>query len=275
MHAMPADTPTPTKRPRRLTFRRVLLAVVLGLAAWWGVGWWLSPKPVLFLRYYDQDSAPQRSRRMPSASFLVELDPQDRVLVWRQSPSADISLDHFDLRSRSTPPPELLTQADYDMQSARRDAVKGSHLLANGIPAHRTDQRDGFDHLRSYPEWKQSVRLRYVSFGPLDRVLMHMPVVSNWLYRPQIGVWHDEGGRFLWSVPKYDTWGGDDGSTYVLTNEIGRFVVFVQSLGRQHEISVMEIPLTSNSPWWSRSAGLLTTSLVLFARRRRRGLIVA
>jgi hypothetical protein len=53
MDEMPADVPTPDKRFRRLTVRRVLLAVVLGLVAWWGVGWWLSPRPLWVRAFPD------------------------------------------------------------------------------------------------------------------------------------------------------------------------------------------------------------------------------
>jgi hypothetical protein len=44
MHAMPDAPPTPARR-RRLTFRRVLLAVVPGLAAWWGNSELLALRP--------------------------------------------------------------------------------------------------------------------------------------------------------------------------------------------------------------------------------------
>src|SRR5262245_25891486 len=47
MHAMPSLS----LPHRRLTFKRLFLALVLGLAAWWGVGWWLSPRPLYTLAY--------------------------------------------------------------------------------------------------------------------------------------------------------------------------------------------------------------------------------
>jgi len=49
MHAMSSAILTPAQRPRHLTLRRVLLAIVLGLAAWWGVGLCLSPRPLYTL----------------------------------------------------------------------------------------------------------------------------------------------------------------------------------------------------------------------------------
>src|SRR5262245_25824472 len=53
MHAMRVEALRPVHKPRRLTFRRMLLALVLGLSAWWGVGWWLAPRPLYTLRYPD------------------------------------------------------------------------------------------------------------------------------------------------------------------------------------------------------------------------------
>src|SRR5690242_7403317 len=50
MHPMPL--PSPAAKPRRrLTLRRVLLALMLGVMAWWGVGWWLAVRPDIVLRY--------------------------------------------------------------------------------------------------------------------------------------------------------------------------------------------------------------------------------
>ena len=47
MNAMPADAHTPAKHPRRLTLRRVLLVVALGLTACLGTAWWWTRESLL------------------------------------------------------------------------------------------------------------------------------------------------------------------------------------------------------------------------------------
>src|SRR5262245_37467712 len=83
MPTMHTDTPIPAKRPCRLTFHRVLLAVVLGLAAWWGVGWWLSPRPLYTLRF--PLSGPYRLPSVPQAFviFRVGISEGRELLVLR------------------------------------------------------------------------------------------------------------------------------------------------------------------------------------------------
>jgi ferric-dicitrate binding protein FerR (iron transport regulator) len=72
MHAMPSSPPTPAKCPRRLTPRSVLLALVLGLAAWRGVGWWLSPRPLYTLRYeYEEDVNSSRAETLKAKPFRL------------------------------------------------------------------------------------------------------------------------------------------------------------------------------------------------------------
>jgi hypothetical protein len=73
MHAMPSSSAT---RRRRLTFKRIFLALVLGLVTWWGVGWWLSPRPLYTLKYPDRGWIDARHRVLlfPSMPASTEAD---------------------------------------------------------------------------------------------------------------------------------------------------------------------------------------------------------
>jgi hypothetical protein len=270
MYAMPADTPIPAKLPRRLTFRRVLLAIVLGLAAWWGVGGWLSAKPQLLLRFADSGISTLPGPGYINASFSVDKEGEELLLIIRSDVSAAgrMTVERFNLTTgqqmsaRDYTPKEFFNSPDFPDTSVK-------YLLSNGMKRHQLRIMDGFDYLRDYPEWKQSVRMRYISYGPLDPWLRELPGLGRWLYRPSVGIWDDEGGRFLWSVPQYDTRSDEGRRTDVMTNESGRVVIVVQSMEKQHEVAVVEIPLPITSPWWSRAIGLLVAAFVLFTRRRR------
>src|SRR5436190_3521708 len=84
MLAMPEVPSTPFRR--RLTFKRVLLALVLGLSSWWGVSWWLSPRPLYTLHLGRDPDHPGR-RGYLSVSFL---DPAHTFLrVTHELPRTD------------------------------------------------------------------------------------------------------------------------------------------------------------------------------------------
>src|SRR5262245_48404102 len=51
---MPAVSPIPVRRSHNLTVRRVLLALVVGLVAWWSTSRWLEPKSQYSLRFQNQ-----------------------------------------------------------------------------------------------------------------------------------------------------------------------------------------------------------------------------
>ena len=260
---------------RRLTIRRILLALVLGLAAWWGVGWWLIPRAALALRFPDLGSIQLPGSFYSPAVFQVALDTQDLFHVCRPNypVAGSITVERFDLRKGELLKSEGFAATEY--RRHHRMTQEGTWLLLNGVMAVSSDTPGKFEHLRDYPEWEQSVRFRYASYGPLDEVREYFPDVVRWMNRPSVGVWDDAGDRFLWSAPAYDTRRGGLNWTDILTNERGRFVVVIQSGEKQHDIAVLELPIARISPWWPRSAGLLTTALVLFARRRRRGLSAA
>jgi hypothetical protein len=75
----PPCSPTPARR--RLTFKRVLLALVLGLVAWWGLAWWTYPRPLYTKRYpghLDSDKHTDWFRGLLQAQ---PLDAQGTYLV--------------------------------------------------------------------------------------------------------------------------------------------------------------------------------------------------
>src|SRR4051794_27820406 len=99
MHAMSASTPTPARRPR-LTLKRVLRALVLGLAAWWGVGWWLAVRPDCTLRFPGHRALRHADGAM-IAQFRVfpGFDRHDvlAVLIPNYPASDSVTLDNYDL----------------------------------------------------------------------------------------------------------------------------------------------------------------------------------
>jgi hypothetical protein len=84
MHAMPPPVPSPR---RRLTFNRLLLALVFGLAAWWGVGWWLSPRALYTLKYPNDAGYP--SEVMPPYFNASPLDRDGKFMLVVTSDSCD------------------------------------------------------------------------------------------------------------------------------------------------------------------------------------------
>jgi hypothetical protein len=133
--------PSPPPR-RRLTFKRLLLALVLGLGAWWGVGWWLSPRPVFALRHTDQVAVYLPGTQIRVAGFHVELDQENRLFVWRRNyPAAGkTTVEQYNLLAGPNPTKEVLAEAD-----GTRCGSKTTH--PRGCTCSRTgSQRGGWDH---------------------------------------------------------------------------------------------------------------------------------
>ena len=81
MHAMADSASTPVPKPRRLILRRVLLALLLGLATWWGVGWWLSARPLYTLHFPDIHEDIWNLQAESPLSFLTHpIDREGRLL---------------------------------------------------------------------------------------------------------------------------------------------------------------------------------------------------
>src|SRR4029078_9201595 len=80
---MPPTSPTPARR--RFTFKRLLLALVLGLAAWWGVGWWLSTRALWTLRFEDKGVAENYSNEQgdQGIGFFFDFISGDRIALIR------------------------------------------------------------------------------------------------------------------------------------------------------------------------------------------------
>lgn len=63
------NAPMRLARPR---FRRLLLALLLGLAAWWGVSWWLSVRPLYTLRFPVHEATKQSRQFQSISSFTAQ-----------------------------------------------------------------------------------------------------------------------------------------------------------------------------------------------------------
>src|SRR5690349_13983484 len=107
MHAMSSSPPF----RRRFTLKRLLLALVLGIAAWWGVGWWLSPRPVFRLRYSDQTPVYLPGTHIRVAGLHVELDQESRLFVWYPA-AGKITVEQYNLLAGPNLAKEVLTEAD-------------------------------------------------------------------------------------------------------------------------------------------------------------------
>src|SRR5262245_30530362 len=105
---MPDDLSNPDPKPRRLTLRRVLLALVLGLAAWCGVGWCLSPRPLYTLRFHVGEG---RNGRYDEEFHATLYHSQALKVTLPHTPGPGrVTLHAFDL-----PTGRLLTSHEYAM----------------------------------------------------------------------------------------------------------------------------------------------------------------
>jgi hypothetical protein len=135
----------------------------------------------------------------------------------------------------------------------------------------------GYNELLKVSNSAQSIREAETKFSlgsMLDSFLSYVPWLAERLNESQIrvGIWDADSGQFLWRAREQS----QDGSYIRITSsEDHHFLVVDELRDGMHTISMIELPLKLNSPWWSRSAGLLIAALVLFARRRRQSLPVA
>ncbi|MFT3878826.1 MAG: hypothetical protein QM703_04090 [Gemmatales bacterium] len=68
-------------KKRRYTFWRWLLALLLGVGTWWGVGWWLSPK-LQFETHYLVDDAVNRAKDAKEVKADAALDQLRNGIHW-------------------------------------------------------------------------------------------------------------------------------------------------------------------------------------------------
>lgn len=76
--------PHATLKPRRRWGWRILLVIITALATWWGLGWYLSPRPVFSLRYPDKGSLFENGEKDGNeiAGFgLVPFDREGKMLL--------------------------------------------------------------------------------------------------------------------------------------------------------------------------------------------------
>ena len=279
MHAMPADVATPVHEPHRLTFKRVLLALLLGLAAWWGVGWWLSPRALYTLRFANTHDL-RTFRNGFKAFFYVSFDPEFLVIHHPNVESEEMTLEWFDLL-RGTRVKEQTYSASRDFSATGHTSTEGRIVaLIVGGPFVRRDgkyppqfswvetTRDTSDAARRVIGHGQSIH------GDSPNVLaqlLPLKSLTGWGSR-RVGIWEEDRERFLWST-QLGAEIRDYVRAYALVDH--DWVVFHSSNAGVHEVSVFKVPLSSYSPWWPRSAGLLAAAFVLFAHRRSRGLLGA
>jgi hypothetical protein len=142
---MPSPSSTPARR--RLTFKHLLFALVLGLAAWWGVGRWLSPRPLYTLRYPIHESY-TNGTRFSSMELTREFSARPFELGGRH---LRIEIPQGERRGsamwevRETATGRLLKTLDLDQLDASEDHGLG-YALNWGVPL----KPDGSGHLLYY-----------------------------------------------------------------------------------------------------------------------------
>jgi hypothetical protein len=152
MHAMPPPSPTPARR--RLTFMRVLLAIVLGLAAWWGVGWWLSPRALWTLRLSARPSSLARPAPKYAVNFdglAVPLDQMGRYLFVVPPYPAGVATYSSQIHDMATG--KVLGHREFPAEEMKSPYL-GVGPLAHGQAL--ADQDGSLVDLRDHPEHPES-----------------------------------------------------------------------------------------------------------------------
>lgn len=94
-----------TLKPRRRWGWRVLLILVLSLATWWSLGWYLSPRPVFTLHYPDMGSLFENGEKDGNeiAGFgVVPFDREGRMLLVQRPNIPQAGLATFELIELAT-----------------------------------------------------------------------------------------------------------------------------------------------------------------------------
>jgi hypothetical protein len=287
MHAMSETTPTPVQR-RRLTFKRLLLALVLGLAAWWSVGWWLAVRPDFVLRYPDRGSLKSLEKRTGNqkAEFRVvpTYDGPDLLVI---------QIPHL-----KQPDYVTLEFRDPATGNLRKTINHSAREYFGSSEAHMIDQSPG-DVIYEYfwlevyldgkadsitfiahddlPHTVPGTNQRVVMRDSLDemvRWLENWPWLAGLISRlhghREIALVEVEGDRRLWGLPRRDQQGE---GLRVYSAKGSRRVLFHRTYSSEHELLAFTLPVHASSPWWPRSAGLLIAALVLVGRQGRGGFV--
>jgi hypothetical protein len=253
---------------------RMLLALVLGLAAWWGVGWWLSPRPILALHYPDNGKLflpPDNHSRVDFSFFVTE---QDRLILHRPNvPSQNrITFEQFDLTTGKYLGSQECDASDYEAHPLARAINQGGRYFSILSYAAWPDTiRQGTKADFLIPDTQQRVTKPFAfSFGErIDEWINGAPWVARLIGKTVVAITDDSVGRVLWSVPiDY----GVDSVTSGFATDPGSHLVLLLSQSGVHSVYAFERPLGTPSPWWSRSVGLLIAAVVLFASCRSRAL---
>jgi hypothetical protein len=263
----PPAFPTPTRR--RLTCKRVLLAVVLGLVAWWGVGWWLSPRPILELHYPDTGKLALPPDDHAMLAFDVRVTAKNRLILIRpNAPTLNrITFDQFNVLNGENLGTEVCNASEFLAHPlTRADGFSGPGFSAH-TPAGWTETI----WFSAKPEFHIAGTQQYVtnvttfSLGErMDEWIDRMPWVASLIGRGGFAV-TDNAGKVLWRVP-IDYQGGARMSGFKAPS--GSHLVLIHSQRGTHSIYTFAVPLVASSHWWSRAAGLLVAALVLLVRRR-------
>jgi hypothetical protein len=272
------STAAPALRRRRLTFKRALLAVLLGLAAWWGVGRWLSPWTLCRLRYPDSISQqlPSEFSRFKVGGghfkFWLGVDDKDTLIVQRPNvPDAGrVAFELIDLTTGNHLPTVVCEVQDCSNHPRAIQMELGVGRWTQFMSFRDVSGSGGQanTHLLDIPGSRQQVRREkssLVSGSSITSWLRDGPWIWDRLCRDEVVIRDPDLDRSLWCVPVPER-----GATFVFLTKSGAFLGVHQEADGWHEVSVARVPMSSYSPWWCRSAGLLIAALSLIARLRRR-----
>ena len=210
---MPTEALTPAPKSRRLTFRRLLLAVGLGLGTWWVTSWWLSPRPLYTLRFRELGSLPSQNTDwlFQSRVHLYIIDDTRFLVLQLNAPEAgqvtvrfrelatgilteEKTYDAEDYLTTHSFPPKLKSLLDTSDTS-------GARLIWPGTEVH-IKQRPNYLTHRLIPDSTQTIREeedRFSLGAELDGLLRKLPWEMKWKSegRIRVGVWDTQVKTFL------------------------------------------------------------------------------